>query len=262
MRARSNSSPRLFNPDSLAGAPPDHGRHLRVRLARRRLAHPARVREAPPAAHGVRRRHGAATPSGGHRGLRRTGPRDRLPRLALDPLPAGRRGHRARAHAPGAWRRSRSSPASGRSAGTPGATAPTPAGWWSTWRLRVRQRLLRRRPSVLDEGAAQRRRRRAAPGRALHAGHRRHALRAAQGFAAGRGLLRLPARQPSTRSMPRATGVAQDDEHRHALPAARAAGPDRGAAALPGPRAQARPGWVCRRIDIARHWKQIHPFPG
>ena len=20
--------------------------------------------------------------------------------------------------------------------------------------------------------------------------------------------------------------------------------------------------WVCRRIDIARHWKQVHPFPG
>ena len=20
--------------------------------------------------------------------------------------------------------------------------------------------------------------------------------------------------------------------------------------------------WVCRRIDIARHWKQVHPYPG
>ena len=33
--------------------------------------------------------------------LRRAGPRDRLPRLALDQLPAGGRGHRARAHAAG-----------------------------------------------------------------------------------------------------------------------------------------------------------------
>jgi allantoinase len=20
--------------------------------------------------------------------------------------------------------------------------------------------------------------------------------------------------------------------------------------------------WVCRRIDIARHWKQVHPYQG
>ena len=62
-------------------------------------------------------------------------------------------------------------------------------------RLRVRQRLLRRRPAVLDEGAQERRQRGAAPGRALHAGLQRHALRAAAGLRAGRRLLHLPARQ-------------------------------------------------------------------
>ena len=42
------------------------------------------------------------------RRLHGTGPRDRLPRLALDPLPEHRRSHRARAHAPGHGRSSRS----------------------------------------------------------------------------------------------------------------------------------------------------------
>ena len=60
-------------------------------------------------------------------------PRDRLPRLALDQLPAGRRGHRARAHATSASTAIRElTGGSGRSAGTPAATAPTRAGWWPT----------------------------------------------------------------------------------------------------------------------------------
>ncbi len=53
---------------------------------------------------------------------------------------------------------------------------------------------------------------------------------------------------------------AQDDEHRHALPPARAARPHRRAAALPRPhRSSTTSVWVCRRIDIARHWAQTHP---
>jgi allantoinase len=37
-------------------------------------------------------------------------------------------------------------------------------------------------------------------------------------------------------------------------------GPDARAAALPRPRAAHERVWVTRRIDIARHWKQVHPF--
>jgi allantoinase len=33
-----------------------------------------------------------------------------------------------------------------------------------------------------------------------------------------------------------------------------------GAAALPRPRRAHDRVWVCRRVDIARHWKQVHPF--
>jgi allantoinase len=43
--------------------------------------------------------HGAGALPGGHGRLRRAGARDRLPRLALDPLPERRRSHRARAPA-------------------------------------------------------------------------------------------------------------------------------------------------------------------
>ena len=71
-----------------------------VRLAGRRVAHPAQFerRGLPP--DGVRRCRGAGAPSGRSAAfVRRTRPRDCLPRLALDPLPERRRGHRARAHA-------------------------------------------------------------------------------------------------------------------------------------------------------------------
>ena len=148
----------MFNPRELPGPPHQHGRHLRVRLARRRLAHPARVREARPAAHGVRRRHGAGALPRTHGRLQGAGPRDRLPRLALDPLPERRRGHRARAHAPGhgghreAHRRARAGLVH-----RPRQPAHAPAGG-RLRRLRVRQRLLRRRPALLDEGAEDRRR--------------------------------------------------------------------------------------------------------
>ncbi len=71
----------------LRGPAPVDGVDLRIRLARRRLADPARVRSRRLAAHGVRRRHGARAPSGARRSIRRARPRDRQPRLALDPLP-------------------------------------------------------------------------------------------------------------------------------------------------------------------------------
>jgi DNA-binding GntR family transcriptional regulator len=75
--------------------PHDDGVDVRIRLARGRVAHPARVRAARPAADRVRRRlrAGALPRTGGAlHGARR---RDRQPRPALDPLPAHARGHRA-----------------------------------------------------------------------------------------------------------------------------------------------------------------------
>ena len=67
------------------------------------------------------------------RGLRRTRPRDRLPRLRWIHYQNMRRGHRARAHA--AWRCScikRADRRARRWAGTPAATARTRAAWWPT----------------------------------------------------------------------------------------------------------------------------------
>jgi hypothetical protein len=45
----------MFNPAGLPRPAPEHGGHLRVRLARGRVAHPARVRAPRPAAHRLRR---------------------------------------------------------------------------------------------------------------------------------------------------------------------------------------------------------------
>ncbi len=142
----------------LRGAPPVDGVDVRVRLARRRLAHPARVRAARPAADGVRRRDGAAAPSRADAGLRRSRPRDRLPRLALDPLPAHGRGRGARAHRdrhadhPRADRRRLAARLVHRPR-QPEHQAPGRR----PRRLRLRQRLLRRRPAVLDAGREVRR---------------------------------------------------------------------------------------------------------
>ena len=60
--SRDSSCPRCSTAPAYADRHLTHGVDLRVRLARRRLAHPARVREARPAAHGVRRGDGAAAP--------------------------------------------------------------------------------------------------------------------------------------------------------------------------------------------------------
>ena len=196
------------------------------------------------------------------RRLRRTGPRDRLPRLALDPLPEGRRGDRARAHAGRHRRDPRSSPAS------------APLGWYTgrdspntrrlvadARRLRVRQRLLRRRPAVLDAGAnaptARRRRTSSCPTRSTPT---TCASRCRRASAHGDAVLRLPARhlrRALRRRRPRRPPMMSD---RHALPPARPARPHARAAALPRSRAAHDRVWICRRIDIARHWKQAHPF--
>ena len=117
--------------------------------------------------------HGAAALPRTRARVHGTRPRDRLPRLAswihYQNLPeATEREHMAlathiierpdrRPVAAGLVHRPRQ-PQHAPPAGRPG-------------RLRVRQRLLRRRPAVLDEGDQIRRQRGAAPGGALHAGH-------------------------------------------------------------------------------------------
>ena len=68
-------------------APHVDGVALRVRLARRRLAHPRALRAPQAAAHRVRRGDGDGAQPGGGRGDARGRPRDREPRLALDQLP-------------------------------------------------------------------------------------------------------------------------------------------------------------------------------
>ena len=140
----------------------DDGVDVRVRLARRRVAHPARVRVARPAAHGVRRRHGAAA-------LPELVPKPSWSWATRSPATAGagsttsnlQRGHRAppaRATSacrrmlkqltggawPLGWYTGRDSPEHAAPGGRPG-------------RLRVRQRLLRRRPAVLAEREEDRR---------------------------------------------------------------------------------------------------------
>jgi peptidoglycan/xylan/chitin deacetylase (PgdA/CDA1 family) len=126
-------------------------------------------------------------------------------------------------------------------------------------RLRVRQRLLRRRPAVLDEGAEERRQRGAAPGRALHAGLQRHALLAAAGLLAGRGLLlylrdSFDALYAEGDEAPTMMSIGM-----HCRLLGRPVRIGR-AATLPGPRAKYMTTWgVCRRIDIGAPLEAVHP---
>jgi allantoinase len=53
---------------------------------------------------------------------------------------------------------------------------------------------------------------------------------------------------------------AEDDEHRHALPPARRPGRITALQRFLDHIAKHDRVWVCRRIDIARHWKQAHPY--
>ena len=163
--------------------------------------------------------------------------RDRQPRPALDPLPEPAHEDRGAPHALGTQvlREMTGGAAAGGLVHRPRQPQHPPPGG-GPGRLRIRQRLLRRRPAFLAEGGQERRRPWRRSGGALLARHQRHALRAGQ-------WLRTPkpssptCATPSMRCMPkvirRPTG--QDDEHRHALPAARQARPHRRAAALSRP---------------------------
>ncbi len=251
----------MFNPPALPRPAPEHGRHLRIRLARRRLAHPARVREARPAADGVRRRHGAASATP-------RSPRPSSNSATRSPATAGA-GSTTRT----STRRPSASTCARACEVIERLTGERPLGWY-TGRDSPNTRRL-----VADYGGfeydsdyygddlpfwMQVRKtdgaRGAAPGRALHAGLQRHALRAAAGLLPRRRLLQLPARQ-LRRALRRRRRGAEDDEHRHALPPARPA--RRASCALQRFLDHVERHdrvWVCRRIDIARHWKQAHPF--
>ena len=231
----------MFNPASYPARHLSMESDLRVRLARRRLAHAARVRAPRPAADRVRRRDGArALPRRDGR-LRRTRPRDRLPRLALDPLP-------------GAWTQARSARTCERGmAIIERLTGARPLGWYTgrdspnTRRLVVDHGGFEYDSDYYGDdlpfwlpGAQDRRRARAAPRRALHARLQRHALRAAAGLCQRQRVLRVPARQ-LRRALCRGRRAPGDDEHRHALPAARPARPHARAAALSRPCRAPRP---------------------
>jgi peptidoglycan/xylan/chitin deacetylase (PgdA/CDA1 family) len=247
---------RNVQPGGLPGPAHEHGRHLRIRLARGRVAHPARVREARAAADRVRRgmalqRHPELTAA-----FRGTGPRDRLPRLALDPLPERRRGHRARAHAR-AWRSSSA------------LTGERPLGWY-TGRDSPNTRRL-----VADDGGfeydsdyygddlpfwmkVRPTARWCPPGGALHAGHQRHALRAAAGLFHADPFFQylrdsfdaLYAEGDPQTPAPKMMSIGM-----HCRLLGRPGRIVRCSASLDHIATHDRV-WVCRRIDIARHWKQ------
>jgi allantoinase len=68
---------------------------------------------------------------------------------------------------------------------------------------------------------------------------------------------------PSTCTTPKGDpdgGRPVDDEHRHALPAARAARAHAARCSASSTTCSARPRVDLPRIDIARHWKATHPF--
>jgi allantoinase len=213
----------MFNPASLPRAAHEHGRHLRVRLARRRVAHPARVRKARPAADGVWRQHGAAAP-----------PRaDRKPSWSWatrSPATAWRWIHYQ------TWTRPPSAPTCAwawRSSAS--LTGERPLGWY-TGRDSPNTRRL-----VADYGGfeydsdyygddlpfwmkVQKTDGTAVPQLivpyTLDCNDMRFAL--PQGYSHADPFFHLPARTASTRCTPRrpAGDNAQDDEHRHALPPA------------------------------------------
>ena len=104
----------------------------------------------------------------------------------------------------------------------------------------------------------------AASGGAVLARRQRHALRAGAGLQHRRALLRLPARQlrrALRRGRPGRPRPAEDDVDRHALAGCSAspAGSARCSASSTTSAATTRSG-CARRIDIARHWKAVHPF--
>ena len=197
------------------------------------------------------------------RRVRRARPRDRLPRLALDQLPGVRRGHRARAHARrrrGIIRR---------------ITGAAPLGWYTGRDSPNTRRLVVEHggfvydadyygddlPFWTDvETAAGSSRTWSSPTRST-ANDMRFAT--PQGFNTGDAVLRLPEGRVR-RPLRRGRRAAEDDVGRHALPP-RSAGPAlrRARSASSTTSRGTIDVWICRRIDIARHWIARHPFvPG
>ena len=219
------------------------------------------------AAHRLRRRHGArAQPRAGRARSCARGHEIASHGCAGSTTRTCRRGDRARAHAP----RHRDAieeltGGAGRSAGTPAATARTRAGSSSSTAASsttatTTATTCRSGPRSPEADGTTR----AAPRRALHARRQRHALRRSRRASTPASTSSPTCATPSTRSTPRATRPArpaEDDVDRHALPPARQARPHRRAAALPRPRRRRTSSvWVARRIDIARHWRAVHPF--
>ena len=100
---------------------------------------------------------------------------------------------------------------------------------------------------------------RAAADRALHAGLQRHALRAAAGYSHAEPFFQY-LKTASTRSTPKATRPKMLSIGMRCRLLGR---PGRIVALqrfLDYIAARDRV-WICRRLDIARHWRAIHPFP-
>ncbi len=221
----------------LRDAPPEHGVDLRVRQPCGLLAHDARVRAARAPGHGVRRVDGAGAQSRSGRRDDRRRPRDRMPRLALDHLSADRRSHRARAHAA----RGRDHPAHDRRraarAGTPGATARTRAGWWSS--TAAFSTTPTPTPTICRTGSRSRGKPHLVVPYTLDANDMRFAT--AQGFNSGEQFFQYLKDSFDVLYAEGETAT-QDDVGRSALPARRPARALRGAAPLPRLRAAPRQG--------------------
>ena len=209
--------------------------------------------------------HGARALSRAGRRVHAPRSRDRQPRPALDPLPEHAGGDRARATSTsrrGVLKELTRRRLAARLVHRPRQPEHAPPRRRAR-RLRVRQRLLRRRPAVLGRGRDGRRHAGAAPGRPVFARHQRHALRPGAGLQHRRAFLHLPARRVrravcgrrSRRPRP-----AEDDVDRHALPprSASPAGSARCARFLDHVQAHEQV-WIARRIDIARHWRAVAP---
>ena len=230
------------------------GVDLRVRLARRRVAHPRSVRALRAAADRLRRGDGDGAQSGRGRGLPQGRPRDRQPRLALDQLPAraDRESSASTCSAPS--RSTAGSPASGRSAGTPGAPARTRAGWWS------RTAASSTTPTITTTTCPGTTRRYGKPQLVvpytLDANDMRFAT--AQGFNTGEQFFQY-LKDSLRRAVRGRPAHAPHDVGRAALPAGRPARAPRGPGAVPEIRDAASKVWITRRIDIARHWLKHHP---
>ena len=177
---------------------------LRVRLARGAVAAAAAVPRPASAGDDLRRGDGARAPSCSGRGDAQRRARDREPRLALDQLPERRRSDRTRAHR--SRRRNDRAPDRQRAQGLVHRTRQpehAPACRRAR-RLRLRRRLVRRRPALLGRG------RHPSSGKkphlvvpyALDTNDMRFAT--AQGFDSGEAVLRATCATPSTCFTPRA----------------------------------------------------------